>query len=142
MTGSTLHILLQTTIPLAEDDWHIGRFSLLAAHLRDCGHAVDCRNRESNRDGHDDVLSNLPHTSYDEMWLFGADVDSGLSVRDVEGINAFRRRGGGLLTARDHQDLGLCLRGIGEVEDANYFTAGTASPTLRGKRATTGRRSP
>jgi hypothetical protein len=121
MTGSTLRILLQTAIPYAEDDWHIGRFSLLAAHLRACGHAVDCRNREPNRDGHDDVLSNLAHTRYHEMWLFGADVDNGLSVRELEGINAFRRRGGGLLTARDHQDLGLCLRGIGQVGDANYF---------------------
>ena len=26
-------ILLQTTIPYAEDDWHIGRFSLLTEHL-------------------------------------------------------------------------------------------------------------
>jgi hypothetical protein len=116
-----VRILLQTTIPLAEDDWHIGRFSLLARHLRDCGHAVDCRNREPGGDGHDHVLSTLAETSYHEMWLFGADVENGLSTRDVEGINAFRRRGGGLLTARDHQDLGLCLRGIGQVGEANYF---------------------
>ena len=29
-----IRILLQTTIPNHEDDWHIGRFSLLAEHLR------------------------------------------------------------------------------------------------------------
>src|ERR671921_726105 len=28
-----LRILLQTTIPAVEDDWHVGRFSLLRAHL-------------------------------------------------------------------------------------------------------------
>ena len=28
-----IRILLQTTIPFAEDDWHIGRFSLLRAEL-------------------------------------------------------------------------------------------------------------
>jgi hypothetical protein len=117
----TIRILLQTTIPLADDDWHVGRFSLLASHLRDCGHSVDCRNRNPNRDCDDDVLCGLARSSYDELWLFAADVDNGLTPRDVEGINAFRRRGGGLLTARDHQDLGLCLRGIGAVGDANYF---------------------
>ena len=28
-----IRILLQTTIPETENDWHIGRFSLLAEHL-------------------------------------------------------------------------------------------------------------
>jgi hypothetical protein len=121
VSARTIRILLQTTIPLAEDDWHVGRFSLLARHLRDCGHSVDCRNRRPNPDGDDDVLSALARSSYDELWLFAADVDNGLTPRDLEGINAFRRRGGGLLTARDHQDLGLCLCGIGAVGEANYF---------------------
>jgi hypothetical protein len=87
-----MRILLQTTIPFAEDDWHIGRFSLLAAHLRGCGHKVDARDREPCSDGHDAVITNLARTSYHEMWLFGADVDNGLSLREVEGIDAFRRR--------------------------------------------------
>jgi hypothetical protein len=30
-----VHILLQTTIPYVEDDWNIGRFSLLAEHFVD-----------------------------------------------------------------------------------------------------------
>jgi hypothetical protein len=130
MTGSprTIRILLQTTIPLAEDDWHVGRFSLLAGHLRDCGHSVDCRDRRPNGDGDDDVLCGLGRSSYDELWLFAADVESGLTPRDVAGIDAFRRRGGGLLTARDHQDLGLCLRGIGQVGDANYFHRSHCEP--------------
>ena len=28
-----IQVLLQTTIPFREDDWHIGRFSLLRKHL-------------------------------------------------------------------------------------------------------------
>ena len=40
-----IKILLQTTIPTVEDDWHIGRFSLLARHLRDEGHDVTARDR-------------------------------------------------------------------------------------------------
>jgi hypothetical protein len=38
-------ILLQTTIPYTADDWHAGRFSLLAQALRDRGHAVTARDR-------------------------------------------------------------------------------------------------
>lgn len=30
-------ILLKTTIPFAADDWHVGRFALLQAHLRSLG---------------------------------------------------------------------------------------------------------
>src|SRR5215470_6770480 len=81
-TGRSLSILLQTTIPFAKNDWHIGRFSLLAEHLRRCGHKVDCRDRAPTRDGDDDVLSGLANTSYHEVWLFGADAGNGLSPRD------------------------------------------------------------
>jgi methionyl-tRNA synthetase len=31
-------ILLKTSIPYTEGDWHIGRFSVLAQHLRADGH--------------------------------------------------------------------------------------------------------
>ena len=39
-----IKILLQTTIPYAQDDWHIGRFHLLGKHiagLRDAGGALN-----------------------------------------------------------------------------------------------------
>lgn len=35
--------------------------------------------------------------------------DADLVERDAAGIAAFRARGGGVLTTRDHQDLGACL---------------------------------
>ena len=61
-----IRILLQTTIPETEDDWHIGRFSLLHDHLAclkdEAGHGlcqVTARNRESDAGADDPVLSTL-----------------------------------------------------------------------------------
>ena len=55
-----IRILLQTTIPHVEDDWNVGRFSLLREHLSslkgDGGRAlceVTARDRETNADGDD-----------------------------------------------------------------------------------------
>ena len=80
-----IRILLQTTIPATEDDWHIGRFSLLGEHLsglRDGeGHAlceVTARNRETNADGDDEVLNRLDATDFDELWLFAVDTGDGV----------------------------------------------------------------
>ncbi|PYS79174.1 MAG: hypothetical protein DMF66_03685, partial [Acidobacteria bacterium] len=91
-----IRILLQTTIPTREDDWHIGRFSLLAEHLsglRDReGHVlceVTARDRETNADGDDRVLSRLDATRFDELWLFAVDTGDGLTVSDCQGITRF-----------------------------------------------------
>ena len=43
-------ILLQTTIPDVADDWHVGRFSLLADELRRAGHEVTARNRDAGEE--------------------------------------------------------------------------------------------
>lgn len=114
-------ILLQSTIPYAEDDWHVGRFSMLNKFLSSCGHRVIARNLEPNPAGLDPVLANLESSAFDELWLLGTDAGVGLSPHDIRGINAFRSRGGGLLTARDHEDLGSSLRALEQVGDANYF---------------------
>ena len=123
-----IRILLQTTIPATEDDWHIGRFSLLAGHLRSLkdqdGHAlceVTTRDRETNADGDDEVLSRLEATDFDELWLFAVDAGDGLSVADCQGITRFRQRGGGLLSTRDHEDLGSSLCTLGGVGRAHFF---------------------
>ena len=106
-----LQILLQTTIPTIEDDWHIGRFSLLRDHLASITDEdgtplckVTTRDRGTNESGDDPVLSHLDATDFDELWLFAVDAGDGLSIADCEGITRFRQRGGGLLTTRDHQD--------------------------------------
>lgn len=121
-------ILLQSTIEYADNDWHIGRFSLLAEALRSSGNTVTCRNRMPNEHGDDPVLAELHQSEFDQLWLFGADTTNGLSAQDAKGINALRRRGGGLLTARDHEDLGLCLRALEEVGNANFYHSNYPEP--------------
>ena len=126
--NSPIRILLQTTIPATEDDWHVGRFSLLAEHLRGLKDAegralceVTARNRETNADGDDEVLSRLDSTGFDELWLFAVDAGDGLTVADCQGITRFRQRGGGIIATRDHQDLGSSLCTLGGVGRAHFF---------------------
>ena len=77
-------ILLQTTIPSTQDDWHIGRFSLLADHLAglrgDDGaplFEVVARDRDAVGSP-DSVLSTLDRSDFDQLWLFAVDVGDGL----------------------------------------------------------------
>jgi hypothetical protein len=121
-TEHVARILLQTTISEAADDWHVGRFSLLAAELRRAGHDVTTRNRDAGRD--DSRLSVLDTLDYDQLWLMAVDPGDGLSRRDAAGIIRFRLRGGGVLTARDHDNLGSCLLALGSLGDLNHFHHG------------------
>lgn len=82
---------------------------------------VTARDRESDDDGNDPILSHLDETDFDELWLFAVDTGDGLSVSDCEGITRFRQQGGGLLTTRDHQDLGSSLCTLGGVGRAHFF---------------------
>lgn len=123
-----VRILLQTTIPTTENDWHVGRFSLLAEHLRglrdDEGRPlceVTARDRVTNADGDEEVLSRLDATGFDELWLFAVDTGEGLTKADCEGITRFRQRGGGILSTRDHQDLGSSLCTLGGIGRAHFF---------------------
>ncbi len=109
-------ILLQTTIPTDPDDWAIARFSLLRAYLQSLTDPeqnalfeVIARDRVTDAEGHDPILSSLDQSDVDQLWLFAVDSGEGLSAADCEGIQRFRQRGGGLLTTRDHQDLGSSL---------------------------------
>src|SRR5437660_5296343 len=128
MTSKPFRILLQTTIPPIEDDWNIERFSLLRDHLSsikdEAGNAlceVTARNRETNSAGNDEVLSALDTTDFDELWLFAVDTGDGLTAADCQGITRFRQRGGGVLTTRDHHDLGSSLCTLGGVGRAHFF---------------------
>ena len=131
-----IRILLQTTIPAADDDWSIERFSLLRHHLASIKdkdenpvYEVTARNRESNSGGNDKLLSRLDESDFDELWLFAVDTGDGLSPADCEGITRFRQRGGGMLTTRDHQDLGSSLCTLGGVGRANFTST---APALTG----------
>jgi hypothetical protein len=126
--ANQIQILLQTTIPPIEDDWNIERFSLVREHLSsltdDEGRTlceVTARNRETNSEGNDPILSILDTTDFDELWLFAVDTGNGLSTADCQGITRFRQRGGGLFTTRDHQDLGSSMCTLGGVGGAHFF---------------------
>lgn len=126
--GKQVNILLQTTIPPIDDDWNIGRFSLLRDHLASLKddnnqplYNVTTRDRQTDPEGNDAVLSNLDKTDFDELWLFAVDTGDGLTAADCQGITRFRQRGGGILTTRDHQDLGSSLCTLGGVGRAHYF---------------------
>lgn len=123
-----IRILLQTTIPTIEDDWNIERFSLLRDYLASirnsdggAAYEVTARNREADDEGNDRVLSELDKSDLDELWLFAVDLGDGLSKADCEGITRFRQRGGGILTTRDHQDLGSSLCTLGGIGLAHVF---------------------
>jgi hypothetical protein len=123
-----IRILLQTTIPFAEDNWHIGRFSLLRDELSSMKDQhgnqlceVTTRDREADSAGNDAVLSSLDDTDFNELWLFAIDNGDGLSVPDCQGITRFRQRGGGIMATRDHQDLGISLCTLGGIGRAHFF---------------------
>jgi hypothetical protein len=128
-------ILLQTTIPTIEDNWNISRFSLLREHLASLkdnhGNAlyeVTARDRERGPDGNDPVLSRLDESDFDELWLFAVDPGDGLTAEECSAITRFRQRGGGLLSSRDHQDLGSSLCTIGGVGAAHHFHSKNLEP--------------
>jgi len=128
-------ILLQTTIQPAKDDWSIARFSLLADFLSDLtdprGQAlyhVVARDRQNGSHGDDVVLSKLDDSDFDQLWLFGVDVGGGLTPADCAGITRFGKRGGGILTSRDHQDLGISFCTLGGVGNAHHFHSKNPEP--------------
>jgi hypothetical protein len=131
----TVKLLLQTTIAREDDNWSIARFSFLAALLREerdkLGQPLfDVTTRDRDSLGAPDaLLSSLDRSDYDQLWLFAVDRGDGLSEEDCRGINAFRARGGGLLVARDHMDLGCSVCGLAEVGAAHHFHTHNVDPT-------------
>jgi hypothetical protein len=120
-------ILLQTTIPSIEDDWHIGRFSLLDGYLRGLTgedgrplYEVTARDRDPFGSP-DHVLSVLDESAFDQLWLFAVDTGEGLTKEDCAAISRFRNDGGGLMVTRDHMDLGSSVCTLGGVGAAHYF---------------------
>jgi hypothetical protein len=128
-------ILLKTTIGAIENDWNVGRFSLLVEHLRSLKdssgsplYEVVARNRTENAAGDDVDLAELVGGAYDQLWLIGADETGALTAGDVEHIARFRRRGGGAVLSRDHQDLGACVTRLGALGATQYFHTANPDP--------------
>ncbi|MEW6495808.1 MAG: hypothetical protein AB1589_25305 [Cyanobacteriota bacterium] len=130
-----IRILLQTTIPTTEDDWSIERFSLLRDYLAslkdESGNSlceVIARDRESDAEGNDPILSQLDRSDFDQLWLFAVDVGDGLSEKDCAGISAFHQRGGGILVTRDHQDLGCSVCKLDNIGTYHFFQTHNLDP--------------
>jgi hypothetical protein len=133
--AAPVRILMQTTIPFAEDSWHIGRFSLLRDELAslkdDAGNSlyeVTTRDRELDAAGNDPVLSTLDTSDFKELWLFAIDTGDGLTETDCQGITRFRQRGGGIMATRDHEDLGTSLCTLGGIGRAHFFHSQNPEP--------------
>lgn len=121
-------ILLKTTIPTTEDDWHVGRFSLLAEHLRclsdDTGgrlYDVLAADRNETADGDDAELKAAAGGAFDQVWLIAVDDVGALTDGDVRNLEAFRAQGGGMFITRDHQDLGSCIARLGALGRTQHF---------------------
>jgi len=133
-------ILLQTTIPTTEDDWSIGRFSLLQAYLSgladEAGEPLfEVHARDRTPPGAPDpMLSALDRSDYAAMWLFAVDTGAGLTQEDCEAISRFRRRGGGLMVTRDHMDLGSSVCNLGGVGAAHFFHSTHLDPDASRRR--------
>lgn len=132
--AAPIRILLQTTIMPIEDDWHIGRFSMLRDHLaglRDEEGQPLCLVTVRDRGAPgapDPVLSTIDRSDYDELWLFAVDTGDGLHPEDCAAIGRFRQKGGGLLVTRDHMDLGSSVCTLGGVGLAHFFHSKNAEP--------------
>ncbi len=133
--ATPIQILLQTTIPMTDDDWSIARFSRLREYLSSLIDAdgnplckVVARDREANANGDDPILSTLHESEFDQLWLFAVDVGDGISDADCIGISNFRRRGGGMMVTRDHMDLGCSVCSLAGVGDAHYFHTQNPDP--------------
>jgi hypothetical protein len=123
-------ILLQTTIPYSADDWHVGRFGLLADEMRrmraDDGSPLvelTTRNREPSADGNDPVLAGIAESDFDQVWLIAVDTggDTGVTEAECRALAAFRAGGGALFSTRDHQDLGASICSLGGIGAAHFF---------------------
>jgi hypothetical protein len=74
------------------------------------------------------VLASLDRSQFDELWLFALDTGGGLTAADCAGITRFRQRGGGILSTRDHQDMGSSLCSLGRIGAAHYFHTRNPEP--------------
>lgn len=117
-------ILIQTTIPYAENDWSVHRFGLVT-DLLETRHEVTARDKDGSVDS---VLSKIDRDGYDQLWLIAVDTGDGLSDDECRAISDFRRAGGGLFVLRDHMDLGSSICNLGGVGAAHHFHTRNPDP--------------
>jgi hypothetical protein len=122
MNGSSQRplVLLQTTIPYTEDDWNVGRFSMLRDEIGKIADVV-ARNRENGPDGNDPILAAIDKSDFDQLWLIAVDTGNGITPAECTAITRFRESGGHVFVTRDHMDLGVSVCDLGGIGDAHYF---------------------
>jgi hypothetical protein len=120
-------VLVQTTIERTVDDWSVERFDMMVRLLSEQKDSqglpvfeVIARDLESGRRP-DSVLSTLDTSDFDVLWLLAVDVGNGLHEQECQAINRFRQRGGGLMVARDHMDLGSSVCALADIGRAHHF---------------------
>ena len=128
-----IRILIQTTTSAEPDNWSIGSLSLLTKHLaslreNNTRFEVTARNRDVPSNVDDPVLSTLDQSPFDELWLFALDNGEGITPAECQAIARFRRRGGGILATRDHQDMGSSLCTLGGIGAAHFFHSRSPEP--------------
>lgn len=129
-------ILLQTTLlPTDTDNWTISRFSLLQTYLKSLKDStgqplvhLTARDRTPDHRGDDPVLSQLHRADFDQLWLFALDTGDGLSPADCQGITQFHQQGGGILSTRDHQDMGLSMCALTAIGGFHHFHSRQPDP--------------
>jgi hypothetical protein len=122
-----MKVLLQTTIPYTEDDWHVGRFSLLRDEIAKYADVV-ARNRENGPDGNDPVLATLDTSDFDQVWLIAVDTGNGITAPECTALTRFRETGGNVFVTRDHMDLGVSVCDLGGIGEAHYFHSKNPDP--------------
>ena len=127
VSARPLRVLVQTTIPYTEDDWHVGRFSLLCAEI---GHDADvvARDRENGEDGNDPILATIDTSDFDQLWLIAVDTGNGITKDECAAITRFHARGGNVFVTRDHMDLGVSVCDLGGIGKAHYFHSKNPDP--------------
>ena len=107
--------LLLSTIATDVDDWHIGRFSLLAGMIEAAGQELDSTfsltvtDYPVSAEARLSLQSELRAGVFNQIWLMAVDMDNGPDPDFFPSLEAAVRSGTDLVIARDHADLGSCL---------------------------------
>jgi hypothetical protein len=113
--GAAPQALLLSTIATDRNDWHIGRFSLLADMIRRAGQELDpsfslnISDYPTSDSERQTLQADLAAGRYSQVWLIAPDMDNGPDPGFFRALETAVKVGTDLVIARDHTDLGCCL---------------------------------
>ena len=113
--GAAPQALLLSTIATDPNDWHIGRFSLLADMIRRAGQELDpsfslnISDYPTSDSERQTLQADLAAGRYSQVWLIAPDMDNGPDPGFFRALETAVKAGTDLVIARDHTDLGCCL---------------------------------